>query len=155
MLSMKDIQKSQRGPFVYWLLEGLALECVEHLRLEDLSKDDGDEAIWKVLDERFPDKMQHDHMAECSAAGASIRRTSSRRSSSLRWEMSESRPGAFDVRRWAIGLATVPTKPLQKVMSAAPMLQERPWYGRLRRPLRPCWSRHRGLASWILDVAEP
>jgi hypothetical protein len=33
--------------------------------LEDLSKDDDDEAVWKVLGERFPDKMQHDHMAEC------------------------------------------------------------------------------------------
>ena len=65
MMSMKDVQKSQRGPFVYCLLDGLALECVEHLQLEDLSKEDGDEAIWKVLDERFPDKMQHDHMAEC------------------------------------------------------------------------------------------
>ena len=65
MMSMKDVQKSQRGPFVYCLLDGLALECVEHLQLEDLSKEDGDEAIWKVLDERFPDKMQHDHMTEC------------------------------------------------------------------------------------------
>ena len=156
MLSMKDIQKSQRGPFVYCLLEGLALECVEHLQLEDLSKDDGDEAIWKVLGERFPDKMQNDHMAGSAAQPAlQSGRTSSRRSSSPRWEMSESRPGAFDVKNWAIGLATVPTKPLQKVMSAARVLRERPWYGRLRRPLRPCWSRHRGLASSILDVAEP
>ena len=70
MLSMKDIQKSQRGPFVYCLLEGLALECVEHLQLEDLSKDDGDEAIWKVLGERFPDKMQNDHMAGSAAQPA-------------------------------------------------------------------------------------
>lgn len=65
MLSMKDISKNQKGPFVYCLLVGVALEAVEHLQLEDLTKDDGDSLIWQALDERFPDKMQHDHMAEC------------------------------------------------------------------------------------------
>ena len=63
MLSMKDISKNQKGPFVYCLLDGVALEAVEHLQLDDLTKDDGDSLIWQALDERFPDKMQHDHMA--------------------------------------------------------------------------------------------
>ena len=65
MLSLKDIAKSQKGPFVYCLLDGVALEAVEHLQLDDLTKEDGDDLIWRALDERFPDKMQHDHMSEC------------------------------------------------------------------------------------------
>ena len=65
MLSMKDLQKNQRGPYVYCLLDGVALEAVEHVSLEDLAVEDGDAVIWKALDNRFPDRLQHDHMAEC------------------------------------------------------------------------------------------
>eukprot|EP00434_Breviolum_minutum_P003222 symbB.v1.2.002836.t1/scaffold144.1/size299099/14 len=39
-------------------------EAVEHLTLDELAADNGDEAIWTALDARFPDKLQHDHMAE-------------------------------------------------------------------------------------------
>ena len=46
MMAMKDISKAQRGPFVYCFLDGLALECVEHLKLDDImSNDDGDGLI--------------------------------------------------------------------------------------------------------------
>ena len=65
MLSMKDMQKTQRGPFVYCLLDGLALETVEYVKLEQLAEENGDEVLWAALDARFPDKLQHDHMAEC------------------------------------------------------------------------------------------
>ena len=65
MLSMKDMLKTQRGPFVYCLLDGLALETVEHVKLEQLAEENGDEVLWAALDARFPDKLQHDHMAEC------------------------------------------------------------------------------------------
>ena len=34
MLTVKDLQKSQKGPWTYTLLEGSALESVEHLTLE-------------------------------------------------------------------------------------------------------------------------
>lgn len=62
---MKDMSKNQRGPFVYCLLDGLALETVEHVKLEELSAENGDENLWKILDSRFPDRLQHDHMSEC------------------------------------------------------------------------------------------
>lgn len=44
IMAMKDVCKAQRGPFVYCLLDG-----VEHLKLDDMAKNDGDELIWKVL----------------------------------------------------------------------------------------------------------
>lgn len=65
MAASRDINAKQRGPFVYTLLDGLALEAVEHLSLEDLSKENGDSMIWSVLERRFPDKQKHDWMAEC------------------------------------------------------------------------------------------
>ena len=64
MMATKDLSKTQKGPFVYCLLDGTALEAVEHLTLDELAADNGDEAIWTALDARFPDKLQHDHMAE-------------------------------------------------------------------------------------------
>ena len=46
MLTVKDLQKSQRGPWIYTLLEGSALESVEHLTLEDISAEDGEDKVW-------------------------------------------------------------------------------------------------------------
>ena len=65
MASQKDMELKQRGPWVFTLLDGLALEAVEHLTIEQLTKEDGDKEIWKILEERFPDKLQHDLLAEC------------------------------------------------------------------------------------------
>ena len=65
MASTKDLGSKQRGPWVFTLLDGLALETVEHLTLEQLSEEGGDEHIWKALSERFPEKLQHDLLAEC------------------------------------------------------------------------------------------
>ena len=63
-LTVKDLQKTQRGPWLFTLLDGRALEACEHLRLEDISKEDGDAAIWELLHERFPEKEPHDQMGE-------------------------------------------------------------------------------------------
>ena len=65
MASLKDFDKKQKGPWVFTLLDGLALETVEHLTLTELVESDGDKHIWKLLEERFPDKLQHDLLAEC------------------------------------------------------------------------------------------
>ena len=65
MAATKDLQATQRGPFVFCLLDGLALETTEHLTLDKLREENGDKHIWALLDERFPDKLAHDHMAEC------------------------------------------------------------------------------------------
>ena len=65
LASMKDMQPGQRGPFIFCLLDGLALETVEHLTLDKMREENGDKHIWAALDERFPDKLAHDHLAEC------------------------------------------------------------------------------------------
>eukprot|EP00435_Cladocopium_sp_Y103_P008629 s763_g2.t1 len=65
MASQKDMESKQRGPWVFTLLDGLALETVEHLTIDTLTKENGDKEIWKLLEERFPDKLQHDLLAEC------------------------------------------------------------------------------------------
>ena len=65
MASMKDLASTQRGPYVFCLLDGLALETVEHLTLDKMREENGDKHLWQCLDERFPDKLAHDHMAEC------------------------------------------------------------------------------------------
>ena len=65
LASMKDMAATQRGPYVFCLLDGLAMESVEHLSLENLKQENGDKHIWAVLDARFPDRQKHDWMAEC------------------------------------------------------------------------------------------
>ena len=65
MAAQRDMQPQQRGPFVVCLLDGTALETVEHLTLEQLKEENGDKHLWKALDERFPDKLMHDWLAEC------------------------------------------------------------------------------------------
>ena len=64
MMTVKDLQKSQRGPWVYTLLEGSALECVEHLTLEEMSTEDGEDKLWQVLHGRFPEKESTDLLGE-------------------------------------------------------------------------------------------
>lgn len=63
MAASKDVTSRQRGPWVFTLLDGLALEAVEHLSIDDLTKEGGDTEIWKLLE--VPDKTQHDLMGEC------------------------------------------------------------------------------------------
>lgn len=53
---------------MFCLLDSVALESVEHLSLmslEKLKEENGDKYIWAALDERFPDKLKHDWLAEC------------------------------------------------------------------------------------------
>ena len=65
MASTKDMTAGQRGPFVLCLLDGVAFETCEHLPLDKLKEENGDKYVWAALDERFPDKLKHDWLAEC------------------------------------------------------------------------------------------
>ena len=65
MASAKDMAATHRGPFVLCLLDGLALEAVEHLTLDKLKEENRDKYIWQALEERFPDRLSHDWLAEC------------------------------------------------------------------------------------------
>ena len=52
MASQKDMSETQRGPFVFCLLDGTALKTVEHLSLDKLKEAYGDKYIWDALEER-------------------------------------------------------------------------------------------------------
>lgn len=64
MLTLKDMNKKQRGPWIYTLLEGRALERCERLTLADLSSETGEDDLWKLLEDRFPQKEALDLMGE-------------------------------------------------------------------------------------------
>ena len=81
MATMKDLQKSQRAPWLFTLLEGRAWDACEHFTLEQLSAEDGEKQLWQVLSDRFPDKEATDLMGEalgeafslCAQEGESIK----------------------------------------------------------------------------------
>eukprot|EP00435_Cladocopium_sp_Y103_P031858 s655_g8.t1 len=53
-----------RGAYVYTLLSGKALECVEHLDPSDYQVENGEDKLFALLDERFPQKEASDEMSE-------------------------------------------------------------------------------------------
>lgn len=64
MVTMKDLKNTQKGPWVYTLLDGKALEACEHVTLEEITKENGEDVIWKILQDRFPEKEASDLMGE-------------------------------------------------------------------------------------------
>ena len=64
MMTMDKLPTKARGAYVYMLLGGKALECIEHLSMEDYHVEQGDEVIWKLLDQRFPGKGKTDELGE-------------------------------------------------------------------------------------------
>ena len=81
MATMKDLQKAQRAPWLFTLLEGRAWDACEHFTLEQLAAEDGEKQLWQVLSDRFPDKEATDLMGEalgeafslCAQEGESIK----------------------------------------------------------------------------------
>ncbi|CAE7244986.1 GIP, partial [Symbiodinium sp. CCMP2456] len=86
MVTMKDLSEKQKGPWIYTLLDGRALEAVEHLTLTDLVKEDGASTLWTLLTARFPEKESEDQMGEalgevfalCAKDGETMQQWSSR-----------------------------------------------------------------------------
>lgn len=64
MTTIKDLQKHQRGPWIYTLLDGAAWDAVEHIQLSEIATDGGDAKLWKLLQDRFPQREAHDLMGE-------------------------------------------------------------------------------------------
>ena len=69
VLTLGDkVAKEARGAYVYTLLAGKALECVEHLDPSEYQREGGDSVLFKLLDARFPQKDNTDEMAETLSA---------------------------------------------------------------------------------------
>ena len=64
LMTFKDMRKEQRGPWILTLLDGKAWDSVEHLTLEQIASAEGEQLLWSTLQERFPEKEQHDVMGE-------------------------------------------------------------------------------------------
>ena len=64
MATMKDFSPKQAGPWLFTLLDGKALDAVEHLTLEELSQENGAKTVFELLAARFPEKEKHDQMGE-------------------------------------------------------------------------------------------
>ena len=58
------VPKDARGAYVYTLLAGKALDCIEHLEPHEYQKEGGEAAIFALLDARFPQKDTSDEMSE-------------------------------------------------------------------------------------------
>ena len=64
MATVKDLTAKQKGPWLFTLLDNLALEACEHLSLEEMMQEDGEKKILELLQARFPEKEPHDQMGE-------------------------------------------------------------------------------------------
>ena len=65
ILTLGDkVPDNAKGAYVYTLLAGKALECVEHLEQSAYQKAGGEKIIFELLDQRFPQKDQSDEMSE-------------------------------------------------------------------------------------------
>ena len=60
----KDMKEEQRGPWLLTLLDGKAWDSVEHMSLEQLATKEGEQRLWQTLQDRFPEKEQHDILGE-------------------------------------------------------------------------------------------
>ena len=65
MLTLGDkVPAKARGAYVYTLLSGKALECVEHLETSAYHIDKGEEVLFQILDARFPQRDTADELGE-------------------------------------------------------------------------------------------
>ena len=62
--TLDKLPKEAAGSFVFTLLTGKALECVEHLPPEDYQREGGDQVLFSLLDTRFPQKDTTDELGE-------------------------------------------------------------------------------------------
>ena len=61
---MEKLPASARGSFVWTLLQGKALELVEHLKESDYQKEGGDKVLFEILDQRWPEVDKVDELGE-------------------------------------------------------------------------------------------
>ena len=73
MMVMDKLSKSARGAFVWTLLQGQALETVEHLKPDEYQVEGGDTVIFTLLDQRWPEKDRNDEMGEIIAEVFSLK----------------------------------------------------------------------------------
>lgn len=64
LMTMDRLPKKASGAFVFTLLTGKALECVEHLEPSSYQVEHGEDVLFDLLDVRFPEKDSADELGE-------------------------------------------------------------------------------------------
>ena len=64
MAVMDKLPKEARGSFIWTLLQGRALEVVEHLEPSEYQKEGGDQVLFGLLDTRWPERERTDEIGE-------------------------------------------------------------------------------------------
>eukprot|EP00435_Cladocopium_sp_Y103_P021891 s1135_g5.t1 len=64
LLTLDELPKEAYGSYIFTCLSGKALEAVEHLDVSEYQKAGGETVLWKLLDQRFPEKEKSDELAE-------------------------------------------------------------------------------------------
>ena len=64
MAVMDKLPKEARGSFIWTLLQGKALEVVEHLEPSEYQKEGGDQVLFGLLDTRWPERERTDEIGE-------------------------------------------------------------------------------------------
>ena len=52
------------GPLLYTLSDGVAADALEHVELDELAVAGGEEKLFEVLDERFPEREAADRVGD-------------------------------------------------------------------------------------------
>ena len=64
MAVMDKMERKARHSFIWTLLQGKALEVVEHLKEAEYQCEGGDKILFALLDKRWPEKDRSDEMGE-------------------------------------------------------------------------------------------
>ena len=75
LLTLDKLPKAAKGAWIYTLLTGKALECIEHLPQDAYQKEGGEQVIWDLLDQRFPIRDQTDELGELLTEVFTLRAT--------------------------------------------------------------------------------
>ena len=73
LLTLDKLPKEAYGSYLFTCLAGKALEAVEHLDPSEYQKAGGEATLWKLLDQRFPEKEKTDELAEVLGEVFSLR----------------------------------------------------------------------------------
>ena len=64
MRDTENLAEEASGSFVWTLLEGKALDVVEHLAPAEYQKEGGDKVLFDLLDQRWPEKDRADELGK-------------------------------------------------------------------------------------------
>ena len=62
MATKPGLTPEGRGPFLYTLLDGTALDTIDHVEFSEYSVSGGDDILWALLDDQYPETEEQDEV---------------------------------------------------------------------------------------------